>query len=75
VAAATVMASAKGTSMTKIKNKTHSDHSPTLDTVNFLTADESLILVSNDDLIKDQIAAGIYYKDIGSRKDLDRSGI
>ena len=37
------------------------------DTVNFLTANESYNLVTSNDTIKDEIAAGIYYKDIGSR--------
>ena len=40
------------------------------DTNTFLTADESFKLVSNDTAIRDEIAAGIYYKDIGSRKSL-----
>jgi hypothetical protein len=35
-----------------------------------LTAEESYNLISNDESIKDEIAAGIYYKDIGSRKGL-----
>ena len=37
------------------------------DTVNFLTAEESFQLVNNNDDVKDEIAAGLYYKDIGSR--------
>jgi len=41
-----------------------------LDTVNFLTAEESFNLISTDETLKDEIAAGIYYKDIGSRRDL-----
>ena len=43
---------------------------PIPDTNTFLTADESFKLVSNDTAIRDEIAAGIYYKDIGSRKSL-----
>ena len=42
----------------------------TLDTNTFLTADESFKLVNNDDNVKDEVAAGLYYKDIGSRKNL-----
>jgi len=42
----------------------------TLDTVNYLTAEESANLVNNDLAIRDEIAAGIYYKDIGSRQGL-----
>ena len=34
------------------------------------TADESFNLISDDTTIKDEIAAGIYFKDIGSRKNL-----
>ena len=33
-------------------------------------ADESFNLVSNNHSVRDEIAAGIYYKDIGSRKGL-----
>ena len=43
---------------------------PTPDTLNSLTADEAFNLVSNDSNVRDEIAAGIYYKDIGSRKAL-----
>ena len=35
-----------------------------------LTADESFKLISDDTVSRDEIAAGIYYKDIGSRKNL-----
>ena len=70
VAAGVVLASAKGTSDSKNKSNTTVITSPTLDTVNFLTSDESFNLVSDDPSIRDQIAAGIYYKDIGSRKGL-----
>jgi hypothetical protein len=49
----------------------HCDHKfITLDTVNFLGADESFNLVSNDENVRDEIAASLYYKDIGSRKGL-----
>ena len=40
------------------------------DTVNFLSAEEAYNLITTDSEIREQIAAGIYYKDIGSRKDL-----
>ena len=40
------------------------------DTVNFLSAEEAYNLITTDSVIREQIAAGIYYKDIGSRKDL-----
>ena len=42
----------------------------TVDNVNYLGADEGFNLVSNDESVRDEIAAGIYYKDIGSRKGL-----
>ena len=42
----------------------------TVDTVNFLGEDESFNLVSNDDNVRDEIAAAIYFRDIGSRKGL-----
>ena len=41
-----------------------------LDTTNFLTADEAYKLVTTNSTVKDEIAAGIYYKDIGSRTGL-----
>ena len=43
---------------------------PTQDTVNFLSADEAYILVTSNIDIKNKIAAGVYYKDIGSRTGL-----
>jgi hypothetical protein len=42
----------------------------TVDTVNFLGEDESFKLVSNDANVRDEIAAAIYFKDMGSRKGL-----
>ncbi len=41
-----------------------------LDPKIFLTADEAFNLVNSNEAIRDQVAAGIYYKDIGSRKGL-----
>ena len=41
-----------------------------LDTVNFLGPDEVFKLISNNKAARDEIAAGIYFKDIGSRKGL-----
>ena len=43
---------------------------PAIDTTNFLGPDEAFHLVNNDSNVRDEIAAGIYYKDIGSRKNL-----
>jgi hypothetical protein len=41
-----------------------------VDTVNFLGADESYNLVTNDENVRDEIAAALYFRDIGSRKGL-----
>ena len=70
VLAGTVLATARGTP----DNTNQADNTVitnnNFDTANFLTADESFNLVSNDSNVRDQIAAGIYYKDVGSRKGL-----
>jgi hypothetical protein len=70
VAGAAVIASAKGTSDNKTGQNNTVISNPTLDTVNFLGPEEAFNLVSNNSTIRSQIAAGIYYKDIGSRKGL-----
>jgi len=67
LAGAAVLASGKNTNDSK-DNTVISN--ATLDTVNYLTAEESANLVNNDLAIRDEIAAGIYYKDIGSRQGL-----
>ena len=41
-----------------------------MNTKDFLGADEAYNLVSADTTVKNKIAAGLYYKDIGSRKGL-----
>jgi hypothetical protein len=70
IVGATALASARGTA----DNKNQSDNTvitnSTIDTVNFLGADESFNLVSNDANVRDEIAAAIYFRDIGSRKGL-----
>ena len=67
---AAALASARGTA----DNNNQSDNTvitnSAVDTVNFLGADESYNLVNADSDVKDEIAAGIYYKDLGSRKGL-----
>ena len=70
VAGAAVIASAKSTNDNNKKNNVNVIQSPSLDTTNFLTPDESYNLITNNALSKSAIAAGIYYKDIGSRKNL-----
>ena len=70
VVGATALASARGTADNKDQANNTVITNATTDTVNFLGADESYNLVTNDSNVKDEIAAGIYYKDIGSRKGL-----
>jgi hypothetical protein len=70
IVATTVLASAKGTADNKNQANNTVITNPTVDTVNFLGEDESFALVSNDDNIKDEIAAALYFRDIGSRKGL-----
>ena len=69
VAATAVLATAKG-SADDTSNTTTTLQNSTQDTVNFLTADESYNLIESNSTVKDEIAASIYYKDIGSRKNL-----
>ena len=54
----------------KKKSDTRVISTPTLDTTNYLTAEESYNLITTDETIKDEIASYIYFKDIGSRNDL-----
>jgi len=70
VAGAAVIASARGTSDNKTGQNNTVISNPTIDTVNFLGAEESFNLVSNDSTIRSEIASALYYKDIGSRKGL-----
>jgi hypothetical protein len=70
VAGAAVIASARGTSDNKTGQNNTVISNPTIDTVNFLGADESFNLISNNLTIRNEIAAALYYKDIGSRKGL-----
>ena len=73
-AAAIVGASALASSRGTADNKNQADNTvitnSAVDTVNFLGADESFNLVSNNENVRDEIAAAIYFKDIGSRKGL-----
>ena len=70
IAAAVTYANAKGTSDNNRPQDVKVISNPSLDTVNFLTASESYNLITTNTTIKDEIAAGVYYKDIGSRKGL-----
>jgi|TARA_R110001592_G_scaffold17028_5_gene72253 hypothetical protein len=70
VLAAGTIASAKGSSDNKSSQNITVITNPSQDTVNYLSADEAYNLVTNNTEARDQVAAGIYYKDIGSRKGL-----
>ncbi len=67
VAAGAVAAVAKGAIDKKNKNDVTVISNNNIDTTQYLTAEESFNLISNNETLKDEIAAGIYYKDIGSR--------
>ena len=62
--------SAKGTNDQQDKANTRTITAPALNTTLYLTPDEAFNLVNNNATVKDEVAAGIYFKDIGSRKNL-----
>ncbi len=68
VAAGTIYAAAKNTDDNKDKSNLNVITNTPLDTTIYLTGDEVYQLITNNEEIKDQIAAGIYFKDIGSRQ-------
>jgi len=70
VATGLTIANKKGTNDNSNKSDLKVISNSTLDTKTFFTADESFKLVNNDANVKDEVAAGLYYKDIGSRKNL-----
>ncbi len=70
LAGAAVVATAKGTADNQNQANNTVITNPVQDTVLYLTADEAFNLVSNDSAVRDEIASGLYYKDIGSRKGL-----
>ena len=70
VAGAAIITSAKGTADNKNMSNNTVISNPKIDSNINLTADEAYNLVINNDAIKEQIAASLYYRDIGSRKDL-----
>ena len=70
VLGAATLASAVGTVDNKNQSNNKVINNSSIDTVNFLGPDEAFNLVSNDSDVRDEIASGIYYKDIGSRKNL-----
>jgi len=70
VAGGVAIATAKGI----VDNKNRANNTvitnSAINTTDFLSADEAYNLVTTDSNVKDEIASGIYYKDIGSRKGL-----
>ena len=64
------VASAKGIADNKNRQNSTVITNPSMNTKDFLGADEAYNLVSADTTVKNKIAAGLYYKDIGSRKGL-----
>jgi len=70
IVGASALASARGTADNNDQANNTVITNSTINTVNFLGADEAFNLVSNNTNVKDEIAASIYYKDIGSRNGL-----
>ena len=70
VVAGAVIATAKGNADNSNKSNTTVITNANQDYTNLLSPDEAFNLINNDETLKDEIASGIYYKDIGSRKDL-----
>jgi hypothetical protein len=70
IVGATALASSRGTADNKNRANNTVIMNSTIDTVNFLGADEGFNLVANDEKVKDEVAAGLFYRDIGSRKGL-----
>jgi hypothetical protein len=70
IVGASALASARGTADNNDQANNTVITNSTVDTVNFLGADEAFNLVSNDTNVKDEIAASLYFKDIGSRNGL-----
>ena len=68
VAGGVAIATAKGI----VDNKNRANNTvitnSAINTTDFLSADEAYNLVTTDSNVKDEIASGIYYKDLGSRK-------
>ena len=70
VALGATIASPKGTSDNKTGINTTVISNPGINTNLYLTADEAYNLVNTNETVRDKIAATIYFRDIGSRKDL-----
>ena len=70
IVGATALASATGTADNNNQANNTVITNSTVDTINFLGTDESFNLVSNNENVRDEIAAALYFRDIGSRKGL-----
>jgi hypothetical protein len=70
IVGAAALASARGTSDNKNQANNTVITNSSLNTTIYFGADESFNLVSNDENVRDEIAASLYFKDIGSRKGL-----
>ena len=67
---ASALASAKGTADNRNLADTKVISNSAVDNINFLGEEETFNLVSNDEKVRDEIAAALYFRDIGSRKGL-----
>jgi len=70
VAGGIAITTAKGIADNKNRQNNTVITNPIINTTDFLTADEAYNLVTTDSNVRNEIASGIYYKDIGSRKGL-----
>jgi hypothetical protein len=70
VAVGATLASAKGMVDDRTNKNNRVISNPVIDTQNFLSPTESFNLIENNLSARDQVAAGIYYKLVGSRKEL-----
>jgi len=67
---ASALASARGTADNRNLADTKVISNSAVDNINFLGEEETFNLVSNDEKVRDEIAAALYFRDIGSRKGL-----
>ena len=70
IVGASALASARGTADNNDQANNTVITNSTVDTVNLLGSDEAFNLISNDTNVRDEVAAALYFRDIGSRKGL-----
>jgi len=70
IANASSISQLAGTADNKDKANSRVIKQSNVDTVNFLGESESFNLVSNDENVRDEVAAALYFRDVGSRKGL-----